>query len=327
MGATLLFTLIFIIAHDVIQSILKINFFFVVTIPLACFLAILHDVFLALFRNKEKHGLFTLFSIVKNVLEVGLTILFVISLKYHWQGRLGSSLISLIAAFLFICLMVRKWKYFTGHINVPAIKRSAQAGLPFIPERLAIFVLLGSDRFFIDHFDSLSEVGLYGTGAQLAIILNLSISILGSTFNPIIYKNLQADNSDFRGVKKATLTYVGISALITLGIIIATPYFFKFFIGPLFQKGQVYAVYLTIGMFFWAVYNAFLPYLLIAKKNRLIMNISIFGMIISILMNYFNVKRFGAIGATYTSISVYFLMAAITIYFVHKTYNLKKILQ
>jgi FkbM family methyltransferase len=83
--------------------------------------------------------------------------------------------------------------------------------------------------------------------------------------------------------------------------------------------------FLTIGLFFWGIYNAFLAFLLNARKNSLIMLISIAGMILSVILNFFLVRRFGALGATYTSIIVYFVMAVTTIYFVNKFYSLRKI--
>jgi O-antigen/teichoic acid export membrane protein len=108
-------------------------------------------------------------------------------------------------------------------------------------------------------------------------------------------------------------------------VIVCIPLFFEYLIGPLFQKGQIYALYLTIAMFLWAIYNAFIPFLLSFGKNKLIMMISIAGMAISLIGNYFNIKHLGALGAAYTSILVYFFMAAITIFFVHKHYGLGKI--
>ena len=54
------------------------------------------------------------------------------------------------------------------------------------------------------------------------------------------------------------------------------------------------------------------------------MTISILGMILSMSLNFINVKKFGAIGATYTSIFVYFFMAAAAVYTVHKFIGLKK---
>ncbi|MDP9230806.1 MAG: polysaccharide biosynthesis C-terminal domain-containing protein, partial [Bacteroidota bacterium] len=79
----------------------------------------------------------------------------------------------------------------------------------------------------------------------------------------------------------------------------------------------------TIGLFFWAIYNVFIAFLLNLKKNKLIMFISILGMILSLLANFLNVRNFGALGAAYTSILVYFSMAAITIFFVHKYYGIQ----
>jgi O-antigen/teichoic acid export membrane protein len=119
--------------------------------------------------------------------------------------------------------------------------------------------------------------------------------------------------------------YIALSALITISVIALTPVFFEYFIGPLFKEGEVYARNLIIAMFFWSVYNAFLPFLLIGKRNKLVMSISIFGMVASITLNYFNVRYFGALGATYSSIIVYFLMSIVTLFFVHKFYDLRKI--
>jgi O-antigen/teichoic acid export membrane protein len=49
-------------------------------------------------------------------------------------------------------------------------------------------------------------------------------------------------------------------------------------------------------------------------------------MTVSFIMNFITIRHFGALGATYTSMAVYFLMAALAIFFVHKKYNLKLIL-
>ena len=55
------------------------------------------------------------------------------------------------------------------------------------------------------------------------------------------------------------------------------------------------------------------------------MTISIVGMILSIGLNIFFVRSFGALGATYTSIAVYFSMAVVTMFFVNKYYRLNKL--
>ncbi|MDP9230814.1 MAG: oligosaccharide flippase family protein [Bacteroidota bacterium] len=326
-AACVLFTLLSLLLYPVMQEFIKVNFFFTITIPFVCLMIVLNEIALNLFRNKERPFLFAAFSISKNIFEIGLTILLVVGLGYKWQGRLGSSLLSLIIASVVIIFIIRQWKLYTATIDKKIIATILVAGLPFIPERLAIFVLGYSDRFFIDHYNGIAEVGYYGVGAQLAVIITLSIVALNNTFYPQLYKALSPKEIEYKQVKKITGAFIGLSLLITVSVLVSIPFIFKYFIGPVFQPGMKYAVYLTVGLFFWAIYNVFIVFLLNLKKNKLIMYISLLGMILSLLANFLNIRNFGALGAAYTSILVYFSMAAITIFFVHKYYGLQNFIK
>ena len=323
--SSVFFTILFLLFVTPVRHLLKISTLFTLILPASCLLIVLNEIVLNTIRNKGHHFLFAAYSIARNLAEIGLTILFVIGLGMKWEGRLLSAFLALGLGAVVIVILIVRWHYYTASFSRADIKNIFKIGMPFIPERLAIFVLAYSDRFFIDHYKGTGEVGFYGAGAQLALIINLTILTLNNTFYPVIYRKLTGDNYDYKGVKKVTLAYIGLAAGATLTVILFTPFIFKHFVGAVFQPGKKYAVLLTIGFFFWAVYNVFLAYLLNVKLNRTIMMISIIGMCCSIVLNFINVKFFGAIGATYTSITVYFLMAALIIYFVHRRYNLAKI--
>jgi O-antigen/teichoic acid export membrane protein len=318
-------TLLFAGFYYFIQRLIKVNLFFAISIPLSCFLIILNDVILSITRNKSKHFLFAGFSISKNLIEIGLTFFFIMGLGLAWQGRLASALATLILSGIFALFLVKKWRLFNGKFDKREVKQIFHSGLPFIPERLSIFVLYYSDRFFIDYFKDTGDVGYYGAGAQIALVVNLIILTLNNTFYPFFYKQLSQTVINYQIVRKATLAFIGISAVVTIAVILAVPFIFRYFVGSNFQPGKIYAINLTIGMFLWSLYNVALVYLLNRKKNRLIMALSIAGMTVSLALNYFSVKYFGAIGATYTSMIVYFLMAAMAVYFVHREYDLKNI--
>jgi O-antigen/teichoic acid export membrane protein len=323
--ACIVFTILFILFYPLLEGRLKANPFFIIAVPFFCFMIVLNDVFLYLFRNKQKQYLFAGYSIGKNILEVGTSLLLVIIAGLAWQGRLASSLISLVIACLALMFFIYKWRLFTGHFNKKLMLSILLAGLPFVPERLAIFVLGYSDRFFIDHFKGTAEVGYYGAGAQVAMIVNLAILSLNNTFYPSLFRNLSAESIAFKTVRKLSLIFIGVSFLLTLMVIASIPILFTYFIGPAFRPGQQFALYLTIGFFFWSIYNVFIAFLLNLKKNKLIMYISIGGMMVSLIANFINIRNYGAIGATYTSMIVYGLMAAVTVLFVHKHYDLRKI--
>ena len=272
-----------------LQHLIKVNFFFALTLPFSGLLIVLNDVMLSLIRNKEKHFLYAGFTIGRNFFEIGLTILFVVGLGMAWRGRLASAFIGVIASGVVVYYLVQKWKLYNGNYNKDEIRKIIKTGLPFIPERLAIFVLAYSDRFFIDSYRGIRDVGYYGAGAQIGVIVNLCTLTLISTFYPFIFKNLST--LDFKNVKKAALTFIGISLLVTATVIISTPFLFKFFIGKNFQPGQVYAKLIATAFFFWAIYSVFIAYLLYLKKNWEIMTISIIGMILSVALNFIYVKK------------------------------------
>jgi O-antigen/teichoic acid export membrane protein len=324
--ACLLLTVIFLIFIYPLHHFIKVNFFFTILIPFTCFMTVLNDVIMNIIRNRESHKLFAVFSIGKNLFEIAVTIIFIIGLGYAWQGRLSGALIALLFATFIAWLLIKRWHLYNGLFDASRIKKIFLLGLPFVPERLAIFIIFYSDRFFIDHYQGTGDVGYYSAGAQLAMIVNMIVIALNNAFYPYLYKKLSVEIIDYSSIRKASLAFLGISALIAIGLIVCTPLIFKYFVGDALQPGRKYAIYLTLASFSWAVYNAFIVFLLNLKKNKIIMIISTVGMIVSLSFNFFNVKTFGALGAAYTAIIVYSLMAGITIYFVHKYYNLRKIL-
>jgi O-antigen/teichoic acid export membrane protein len=324
--ASVVFTILAFLFNGYIQKVIKVNLFFSVTVAASCMMLVLNDIILNLFRNKEKYFLYAGFVFTKNIIEIGLTLLFVVGMGYAWAGRLGSNLLALLFITLVSFIIIKKWRLYDPKLSKSVITGILFGGIPFIPERLAIFTMGYSDRFFIDHFSGTADVGYYGAGAQVALIVSLSIATLNTTFHPVIYRSLSKTSIDYQALRRAVFTFLGISALVTACVIISTPLLFQWFIGPKFQPGKIYAFNLAIGLFFWSIYNVFVAFLFNLRRNKLIMRISFFGMAVSIISNFINVKRFGALGATYTSMLVYFSMAVVTVYFVHKYYSLGKIL-
>jgi O-antigen/teichoic acid export membrane protein len=323
---SLILTIGFLIFNYSLQRLVKSNFFFTAILPFTCLLILVNDIVLGLIRNREKHFLFAGYSISKSLIEVSLAILFIVILGWHWEGRIAGSFITLIVGCVFAFFLFKKWRFLTTRISIDEIKPVFKYGLPFIPERLAVFFMFYSDRFFIDYFEGTDDVGFYSAGAQIAIILNLVCHSLNSTFYPFFYKRLAKDKPDYAGLRKGMIAFGGIAAFTMLCLIAGTPFIFKYFVGSTFRPGQQYAIYLIIAFFFWAVYNMLLPFLLHNKKNKQIMFISIAGMLISIGLNFFNVRHFGALGATYTSIAVFAVMSVLAMYSVHRIYNIRDLL-
>lgn len=298
---TVFLTIILFLFNGRIASLIGVNRFFVWLVPCSALFILFYEIAVGISRNKNAVGLFAGISIGKVLLEAGFSLLFVMYFHLTWKGRIGGLLTGysfLMVPVVIILYRMGYLKKFTGWQNV---KHILIVSAPFIPERLASFVLSSSDRYFIKHYVNISEVGLYGIGSQIALIVNLSLLSMNSFFFPYIMRAIkQREDKGMGNAGKSIGIYFLVSLAAIVGVLIATPFIFDWFIGKNFQAGQQYALLLTLAYLPWAAYQALLPVLLYFQQNKFIMMTSIVAMCVSLIANFLLVPHIGAKGAAIT---------------------------
>jgi O-antigen/teichoic acid export membrane protein len=304
--------LCFFLRHPLSQF-LRVTPIWIIVLPVTVWWIMNNEITMMMCRMKNRPWWFAWFCTGRNIFEITLTLILVVGLHWAWQGRLLSAAVAPTLMGIISIYIVSKWQFISKSINWKQGARIAWVCIPFVFERLTIFVLGNSDKYFIDKFDlsGTEQVGLYSVGAQIASIINLVILSMNSAYLPYLYQNL-ADGHKERA-KKGTGLYVIGAALMVGVLFLIIPLIFNFFIGHRFSQGRVFAYYLCSGSFMWAIYNAFLGYLLFHGKNRQIFFIALTGMLVSVLMNFILVPRYGAYGAAVTNIITYTFMAVISI--------------
>jgi O-antigen/teichoic acid export membrane protein len=318
-----LFTILCIAFQHPLGRFLKVTPIWIWIMPATAWWIMINETAMMVTRNKNKPLQFAFFSVGKNFAEMLLTVGLVIGLRWAWQGRLLSAaaapvLLGGISLYLFY-----RWRLVVKKIDWSAASRIFLFCLPFVFERLAVFVMGYSDKYFIDRFDlnGTKEVGLYGLGSQLATIIYLVVISMNSAYHPHLFKKL---SEGFKGkIHKSTTWYIGACAVTVTGMFIAIPILFRFFIGPDFQDAKPYAYMLCSGYFMWAIFNAFQAYLIYLEKGRTILYISLFGMIASLSLNFVLVPKYGAEGAAIANIITYSVMAITCFLFVRKFFIVK----
>ncbi|NOT51430.1 MAG: oligosaccharide flippase family protein [Chitinophagaceae bacterium] len=318
-----IFTILCIVFQNPLSQLLKVSNVWIWAMPLSVWWIMINDTSAMITRNNNKPYQFAFFAVGKNVAEILLTILFVLSLHWSWQGRLGSAAVGPLLLGVISIYCFYRWKLIEKKIDWPLVRRIFLLSFPFIFERLSIFIMNSSDRYFIDSYvqKGTREVGLYGLGGQIAMIIFLVVISMNSAYQPHIFKRM-SEGLKHR-IHKTTYWYI-LACAATVGLIfIGIPFLFNFFISGEYAGAKKYAYLLCAGYFMWGIYNAFQAYLLYLQKNREIMLIAILGMVISLSLNFFFVKQYGAEGAAYTSMITYTIMAAASFWLVRKYYLLK----
>lgn len=319
-----LVTILCIVFQQPLMRVLKVSSIWIWIMPVTAWLIMINESAMLITRNNNKPFQFAFFSVGKNLAEIGMTILFVVGLHWAWQGRLMSAVLAPVLLGIISVYLFYRWRLIANKINWVATRQIFLLCLPFVFERLTVFVLGYSDRYFIDRYDlsGTKEVGLYGLGSQMAMIIFLVIISMNSAYQPYLFKKM---SEGFKGkIHKITGWYIMACAVAVIGMFVAIPLLFRFFIGKNYQDAKPYAYILCSGYFMWGICNAFQAYLIYLGKSRIILFISAVGMITSLSLNFILVPRMGAQGAAITSVITYSLMAFMCFLFVSKFFINKK---
>ncbi len=315
-----IFTVLCFVFRDWLGLFLKTPGIWILIIPVTVWSIFINETAMMITRNKNKPIQFAFFSVGKNFTEIGLTILLVIGLNMAWKGRITAAALAPVILGIISIYLFYKWRLIAKTIDWKVVRQIFLFCIPFIFERLAIFVMGYSDKYFIDKLDhnGTKEVGLYGLGSQLATIIYLVVISMNSAYQPYLYKKL---SEGFTGkIHKTTIWYIGACAATLLLIYLCIPFAFRFFIGKDFADAQPFAYLLCFGYFMWGIFNAFQTYLIYLQKTRIIFLISLLGMVTSFGLNMILVAKYGAKGAAITNIITYSIMTITCILFVYRLF-------
>ena len=185
-----------------------------------------------------------------------------------------------------LCIIVRLEGFPTP--NFTRMKTFLLFSIPQVPTGLLIWIIASSDRFFITHFLSLSETGIYSSSDLLGGIIIL-------LYFPIIFVLLPAVSKAWEQNRRDSVRIYfeySIKLFLTLAIPAAV--------------GLV-----SIGTIFSGLFqiNSYIIYLV--EKTPWITLIALIAAIISVTLNYVLIPRIGIIGCAISTVVSYFTLSTI----------------
>lgn len=270
------------------------------------FSQIIVNILLSLWQVQKKAMFYGLFNNIKTLINFVLSVIFVVLLGLGWMGRIYGQLVAyaIFAVFAFIILIRNKWMKFT--FNKQYIRHALRFGVPLIPHDLSSTIISMTDRFFITNMVGVAATGIYTVGDQIGSIINLLAFSFNNAYIPWIYERLKKNEytTKLKIVKFTYLYFIGIFALaFILGLI--APMFLDFFIGESFNESSIYVIWVALGYAFNGMYLMVVNYVFYAQKNSILAMVTFFTAIINIILNYFFIKTFGAVGAAQATTVVY----------------------
>lgn len=285
------------------------------------FLIIGAEVPFALLRTLEKSVFFVVVSIIRLTIGISLNVLFIVGFKWGILGILLSGLITngIASSFLF---------FYTCHkmglgFSWVKLKEMLGFGLPYVAGGLSIFIINFADRFFLQSFASLSDVGLYSLGYKFGMIINVLVLIpFLKAWEP---KRLElAKTSEAKDIFSVVLTYfwfveifcaLGIAILIkdVLSIMSPPEYWAAYKVVPL-----ILLSYVLQGGYFYIQIG-----IVLEKKTKYIAMIMAICAASNLLLNFLLIPRWGMIGAAFATLSTFMIMFTLNYFISNKIYYVR----
>ncbi|SFR86514.1 lipopolysaccharide biosynthesis protein [[Clostridium] aminophilum] len=244
----------------------------------------------------KRYGTFQNLCTLLNLL---LSILFVVFLKYGLLGRvLGLCVSKCLFAFIGMLYILCSYKI-KATISIKYIGDIVtNFGLPLIPTNIKSTVLTYTDRLFITNMISVSETGIYAVGNQFSLPILLLAQAFNLAYVPWLYRKLNENDEQYKyKIVKFTYMYFGFILLIALLWSFLAKPLMTIISGKAYEFSTTYVFWLSLGYAFTAMHMMVVNYIYYTKKTKLYAIITVIVIFSNIILNYYFVNFNGSIGA------------------------------
>lgn len=310
-------TFIFLIVTYYIQNLTSLIsiFFILLSIPLRIHISYLSGIVI----SERKINVINIVQLLLILSDLIFVILFFVFLELTVDKYFIIYFISSLISYIYISRWIKKnYKYklelFKNCKNIfVIIKKGIKYALPLF----VMGVNYSIDILILNHYVTISMVGIYALGVSLALLLWQIPSIL----NLLIFSySVSTDNPKEFSRNLWSKTKIGMLIMIpiTLLIIIASKYIIPLVYGSNFSDSYEVLLFLMPGVYFMIAFKLLNGDLAARGYPMIAFYIFSFGAIINVLLNIILIKTYGINGAAIASTISYSISSILFIYFYYK---------
>ena len=284
-------------------------------------LSLIIEIPFALIRIKKQSRLYVFIGLINFAFMISLNIFFVVYMGWGIWGVLISPAITFAALVIF--LLKRTFSEVGFSFSFEMVSKVLKFSIPLIPASLGMFVLHFSDRYFVKHFCSLSDVGIYSLGYKFGFILSVIVihpfNLIWQTY---MYEIAKKPNSG--EILGRVLTYFAF-ALIFAGLLVSVPIkeILRIIAAPPFYGAYAVVPLIAFAYVMSGINVVFQAGLFIKNETKWIGLITFSSAILNLICNYFFISNMGIMGAALSTFVSFLFMAGGTFYFSYKVYPIE----
>jgi len=273
---------------------------------------------------------FALNGIILSLSIAVLNIIFLVGFGFGVEGYFYSFILANLISILFLTLSTNIFSHFDfSKIRVKFMRKLMVYSIPLIPNSLMWWIINASSKYFIRVFVSVGANGLFAVASRVPTLLNVVNQIFMQAWQLSAIEEYENENKSvfYSNVFNylSSILFIGTSFI----LIILKPAFRFAFASDYFVAWKA-VPFLLLG----AVFSSFSGFLgtnyIASKQTGGVFKTSVYGGIISIILNFIIIPNFGLIGAGVSSMLSFLVMWLLRLYdtrrFVTINTNWKKLI-
>ncbi|MBU1167384.1 polysaccharide biosynthesis C-terminal domain-containing protein [Patescibacteria group bacterium] len=281
--------------------------------------AIAVNVGLSFLRAREKSVVYTLVTLLRFFLILGLNLVFVLVFKLNLFGILLASLITQVAVLLSLSPTIIKSISFK--ISVPLLKKLLVFGLAVIPAGLAMWVMDLSDRYLINYYFGPAEVAIYALAYKFGFVLSVILVTPFQLAWPTVSFSL-GEQKDAKLIFSTVLTYfVAAASFIALGLTVFSAKLIPIIATADYASGAPIVGFIAFSYIFLGMHYIIVTGLHLKDKSKYYPLLVVIPGVLNLIANILLIPRLGILGAAVTTFCSFLLLLIVTIWLINKYYQ------
>lgn len=257
------------------------------------------------YRMGRKAKQFFYLTVSNGLMQVLLTLLFVVFIKLGAFGKLVAPLITNLIFFLITGIIYKD--LFKIKFNWDLFRATLKFCWPLTIAALLGFCFNGYDKVFLERIGNNVELGYYTVGISIAGYISVFQTAVGSTFQPDVYESVVTRNKS--KLIRVIGLMLGVTAMIVIFFIILAPFIVKILTAGRYMPSVKYAQIVALSTITNMVYFSCSQVFIALGFTKLSMLNKIFSSILAILLFNILIKKFTFIGASWGLVLVNLISA------------------
>lgn len=260
---------------------------------------------LMIYQCQERLAAYTAFAILHSLATTIFTFGLVVWTRHGALGLLAAR--SLGAGLALLAVVGVSGPLLRAKPNWADVRETLQISLPLIPHGLTALGLVVLDRFILQHYRPLSEVGLYALAYNAGMVMTMVTSSLSRAWTPLFFSMLRTGDEGRRAAGGIFDELIVLLMLVASAGALLAPLGVRWLFNSHYWPAAGVAPIVLGAYLCHSLFMLFQTSVMQARRTLLIGVVSGIALLVNVGLNLAWVPKHGMVGAAYATLGAYFV--------------------